>query len=201
MATIRNKISRDLHDDLGSGLSGIRLMAESALRQNVDREKGNILWGRIAHTASYLGNQISEIIWASSTARDNAECLLLYIQEYAVNYLESAGIACHCLLPEQISNKAMDGETRRNIFLSVKEALHNVVKHAVATKVFVHLHCDNNLLTIGIEDDGKGVNGGVASGQGNGLENMRQRIENQVGGRFYLESKPGKTCITFTIPI
>jgi signal transduction histidine kinase len=195
---MRQRISRDLHDDLGSALSGIRLQAETQLaRPGVDAATQKTFL-KISGTAKELNTRISEIIWAGNEAKNNAESLLLFVRQYALEYLEQAGIECHCLLPAQIPVCTISGEKRRHVFLAIKEALHNVVKHSEARKVNISFEIAEQYLAITIHDDGNGFDPAALKSRGNGLHNMRHRIEHETGGTFHIQSTPQGTIVNLT---
>jgi signal transduction histidine kinase len=195
---MRQRISRDLHDDLGSALSGMRLIAEAQLARTGNDPSTQKTLLKISGTAKELGSRINEIIWAGNEAKNNAESLLLFVRQYALEYLEEAGIECHCLLPVQIPDHTVSGEKRRHIFLAVKEALHNVVKHAGTRLVRISFEFSQQHLTITIQDDGKGFDPAALKTRGNGLHNMRHRIEHETGGTFQIHSSPEGTIVRLT---
>jgi signal transduction histidine kinase len=131
---------------------------------------------------------------------DTLEDLLFYTRSFAKEYCEENNITCLDDFPETIPMQFVSGEVRRNIFLTVKEGLHNIVKHAAATQVQLIVR-SNQELTVIISDNGKGislVNLNQYSG-GNGLKNMQRRIES-IGGRFILSNGKG-TTIRMEVPL
>ena len=198
LATVRHKISRDLHDELGSGLSSIRLMSETALIK-YDAGTATPTLQKIANYSKELALTINEIIWANNASKDDLESLLLFIRQYAIQYLEQVNIDCRCMLPAAIEYCSINGLLRRDIFLTVKEALHNIVKHAGASQVHIELKAAGSLLEIKITDNGKGFSANT-NYAGNGLQNMRQRIEEQ-GGRFSIQSGNNGTVVHMLISV
>ena len=91
----------------------------------------------------------------------------------------------------------IDGESRRNIFLTVKEAVHNIIKHSGANKVNINIACDKQLI-ISISDNGRGMQVDENINIGNGLKNMKSRIH-QLNGKFFIQNNEGFT-LTFEIP-
>jgi signal transduction histidine kinase len=201
LSGMRERVSRDLHDELGSGLSSIRLLTETAVMKNNNSPENLLLYRKIAHTAKELGGKINEIIWAGSSTKDNAESLLLFVRQYAHEYLEQANIDCTCLLPQTIPSITIHGELRRHIFLVVKEALHNVVKHAQATEVKIDMETTNKWLSISIMDNGRGFDHNKPAGRGNGLQNMRLRIEQEAGGSFQIHTSPAGTQLALKVAL
>jgi len=101
-------------------------------------------------------------------------------------------------LPDKFPDIEISGEDRRNIYLAVKEAVHNIIKHSGAGKISLSVSCNTNL-SICIRDDGKGFNNSGETKGGNGLRNMRQRMKN-IGGNLIMQSKDG-TSVLFEIPL
>ena len=137
-----------------------------------------------------------EIIWAMSGKNDTLENLVAYISENAYRYLSNHHIEVDINQPEEIPDIEMSGERRRNIYLAVKESLHNVVKHARATSVSVSFVM-NGTLDIHVLDNGKGINNDNPAG--NGMGNMAKRMED-IGGKMNLVEGVGAHLV-FSVPI
>jgi signal transduction histidine kinase len=102
-------------------------------------------------------------------------------------------------IPETIPAFHLSAEARRNIFLVVKEAIHNIVKHSEATEVLIKVSFTQQCLEIRVKDNGRGFSTGEPSRFGNGLRNMEKRT-NDIGGRFGIASKPGQgTEVTLSV--
>ena len=114
---------------------------------------------------------------------DTLDSFSSYVRHYISGYLETSGISCNFSFPDEIPAHFMSSELRRNLFLTVKEALHNIVKHAGATQVLSELILSGDLLKLSIHDNGKGFDEQKIKSWGNGLTNMRKRIE-ETGGKF-----------------
>jgi len=181
----RLRIAEDLHDDFGSGLSKISLLSEVAKKKTSLTELD-----KIAATAKELLLKMSEIVWALNHHNDTLPSLAAYIRRYAVGFFEDSGVRCHFNIPD-LPEAPLSGETRRNIFLVVKESLHNILKHAGATKVQIDFLLKNNNLEIKICDDGQGFDEAALVKAGNGLLNMKKRMK-ATGGSFDVESTPQK---------
>jgi signal transduction histidine kinase len=153
--------------------------------------------GKIVDNSNDLVQKMNEIIWAMNEKNDTLEDLLFYTRSYAVEYCEENGLQCEINIPEIIPPLFVSGEIRRNFFLTVKESLHNIVKHADAKKVKINFSVGKKL-TAFIRDDGKGfiVNN---NSDGNGLKNMKKRIES-VGGYFEMLNEKG-VVIKMTVPL
>jgi signal transduction histidine kinase len=138
------------------------------------------------------------IIWTMKSSNDTLESLIAYIRAYAKEYFDSTNISCkvqvHPLPQVQIS-----GEKRRNIFLGIKEALNNVIKHARATEVRIDVEAIEHMLTIEIADNGIGLDPDKLRKFGNGLNNMKRRMES-IDGTWEIRSGQG-TKVIFRLPV
>ena len=204
----RSRIASDIHDDLGASLTRITLLSQSArgdLEDNAPQAAAEV--DRIYTTARELTRAMDEIVWAVNPQHDTLDSLAIYLGKFAQDYLRAAGIRCRLNLPEQLPNWSLTAELRHNLFLAVKETLHNVVKHSSATEVHITLTLAPNGFAWEVEDNGHGFSGGDAIPEnpdrlssGNGLRNMRRRTE-EVGGRCEVKSSPGKgTRVKFWLP-
>ncbi len=188
----RNRISADMHDDLGAGMTTISLysaLAKSKLKDNAIPEIE-----KISSSANELLNKMNAIIWSMSSSNDSLGNMIAYIRSYALEYFEDTGINCKIDIVENLPNIQVIGEIRRNVFLVVKEALNNILKHAKATEVTIKLIRVENSLTLFIQDNGVGIDMGNLRQFGNGLKNMKKRM-NDLDIEFSIENKNG-TLIT-----
>lgn len=187
----RLRISKDMHDEVGASLTRISILSELARKQKNDPEKAERVIGQISEIAGNVVDEMSEIIWAMNPKNDLLDRFAAYIREYASTYLETSQIEVHFHFPAEIPAVAMSAELRRNLFLTVKEALHNIVKHARATEVDISLKVENQKLEIILKDNGQGFEPDHISNKGNGLQNMPKRLA-ECNGSYHLVSSPGK---------
>ncbi len=185
----RNRISRDMHDDLGSGLTAIAILSEVVKKQLAEPEKAREPLEKIAFTARYLVDNLQDIIWVLNPHNDTLESLSSYIREYGLRYFEHLSVQLLFNYPLQFSALRLGEEKRRNIFLTVKESFNNIAKYAWCNKVTVTIHETDGEVFLSIEDDGKGFDQKSVRLFANGLKNMQHRIE-QVGGKFSISSMP-----------
>ncbi len=197
---VREKISRDIHDDLGSGLSKISFLSNN-LKQQLQHDKNSAdQIEKISQTSQDLVSNMSHIIWAENPENDTIDSLLAYIREYAVDFLDDCGLQCHINFPETTSKVNILSEQKRNLFLVIKESLNNIFKHASATQVWIDILIHKDELNISIKDDGKGFIKGQ-SHSGNGLKNMQYRME-RIGGKYKIDVSLGKgTCTQLSLPL
>jgi signal transduction histidine kinase len=192
----RNRISVDMHDELGSGVTAIRLMSEIVKSKMKDETLPEI--EKISHSANELLNKMNTIIWTMTSSNDTVENMIAYIRSYAVEFFENTSIDCVFHMPAIIPSHEISGEKRRNIFLSVKEALNNVLKHSQSSVVKINITVQETLI-IEIRDDGVGINLEKLRKFGNGLNNMKKRM-NSINGEFNIENRQG-TITTFYLPL
>ena len=184
----RDRIAREMHDDIGSALTTILYLSDDLKTQ--DKEAAIYSAERITTTASSVVDKMNEIIWSMNPDYDTLNNLIAYTRQHCAEFLRDHGLRYHLDLPQTISDLPLSGEQRRNIYLIIKEALHNIVKHAHATEVNIAFHLNDKNLDIAIHDNGKGLI--QTSPFGNGLKNMRHRIQN-IGGNFEIISGAGTT--------
>lgn len=190
----RNRISVDMHDELGSGVTAIRLMSEIVKSKMKEQTLPEI--EKISHSANELLNKMNTIIWTMTSSNDSVENLVAYIRSYAVEFFESTSIDCYFSMPASIPHKEISGEKRRNMFLSVKEALNNVLKHSHSSVVKINVAVNDKLI-IEIQDDGVGINMEKLRKFGNGLNNMKKRMAS-INGEFDIRNQEG-TLTTFAL--
>lgn len=193
----RARIARDIHDDLGGRLTELELLIE--LVRRTPSEKLNGQMGEISATVRQVGASLDEIVWAANPRNDSLPHLMDYLNQYAVRFLQTADIRCRTDFPDEFPQLPMPPEARHNLFLAVKEALNNVARHAGATEIWLRASFANGLLSVVIEDNGKGFSSTAEDPCADGLRNMRQRME-EIGGSFRVETSPGGTRVSMTLP-
>jgi signal transduction histidine kinase/ligand-binding sensor domain-containing protein len=208
----RARIAKDIHDDLGSSLARIMLLSQSDRAEGEDSQQVVTRLGKVYLTARELTRTMDEIVWAVSPHHDTLDSLVNYLGKFSQDYLNVAGIRCRLVVPIQLPAWPLTAEVRHSLFLAFKEALHNVVKHAAATEVRISLTLAKSGFSASIEDDGRGfdpASAGLAASPkdplristGNGLANMRKRIEG-IGGECQVDSAPGKgTTVRFIVRV
>jgi ligand-binding sensor domain-containing protein/signal transduction histidine kinase len=197
----RTRIARDIHDDIGAAVSQLIMLGDMAGRVSATPEEARRHVGRMAAKTRELAQTMDETIWAVNPLNDSLASLVGYLQHFAAEYFEASPIRCRLDAPPGSPDMALDVRVRHNLFLVVKEALHNVVKHSGAREVWLRVRWDGALLTVSIEDDGRGFAPGPAGAGQDGLGNMRARLD-EVGGACVVESQMGAGCrVRFTLPL
>ncbi|HTV40777.1 MAG TPA: two-component regulator propeller domain-containing protein [Candidatus Sulfotelmatobacter sp.] len=193
----RARIAKDIHDDIGAGLTQITLLSELGRRE--PNQAGPQL-ERISDAARDMTRAMDEIVWAVDPQRDTLVSLIDYISAYSEDFLRAAGIRCRMDIPAAVPATQIEAELRYNLFLALKETLNNIVKHAQATEVWLRLRLDAGAFTLVVEDNGHGFganDGGKPAhsserlNSGLGLSNLKKRLE-VIGGRCVMQSTPGK---------
>lgn len=193
----RNRIAGEMHDDLGGGLTSIRMLS-SRVQKKINNPEIQTQVDKIAQYSQELVQKMGEIIWAMNSNFDTLDNLIAYIRSYAVRYLDENNIRCIVQRPDEVPDINISGERRRNLYLAVKESLHNIVKHAEAERVNMHFIL-NGELEVRVQDNGKGIDPEQINQFGNGLYNMRKRLES-IGGSMEIQSHEG-TLLIFSIPL
>lgn len=201
----RARIAKDIHDDIGAGLTQITLLTELA-RREPEQTAPNL--ERISDSARTLTKAMDEIVWAVDPQHDTFEGLMDYISAYAEDFLRVARIRCRMDFPLPLPVMRVDAEQRYNLFLALKESLNNIVKHSKATEVWLRLKVAEKGFTLSVEDNGQGLAAGaeIATGSGrissgSGLGNLEQRLAN-IGGRCEIVSEPGRgTRVDMTLNV
>ena len=187
---LRVQIAANLHDDVGSRLTKVAMVTELVDRETVETNPTKPHVRNIFRTIREITQAMDEIVWTINPKNDTLDNLADYIFRYAQEYFQDTGVSCRLDVPAQLPDQPMSTEERHNLFMAVKEALNNVLKHAAATEVRIGLAVADGRMRITIADNGRGFVVGKVRSQGNGLENMNQRLA-RIGGRLVLTSQPG----------
>lgn len=195
----RTRIARDFHDDLGSRLTHIKMLSESACRHASNPPETVADLSRISTAAREFTRSMEEIVWAVDPKNDSLDELATFISGFAQDMLHSVKVRCRLDMPLQLPDWGLSAEIRHNIFMAFKEALNNALKHGQPTEVQIKMTCEASQFMVTVEDNGQGFAGPRNSGHG--LNNMRSRLQ-KCGGEFFWESEPGKgTRVSFIVPV
>jgi two-component system, NarL family, sensor kinase len=196
----RQRISSDMHDDIGTGLSTMLLYINMLKLRSADNEdKHNI--DRIAVLGTALVEQMKEIVWSLSPGNDRLDSLLLYIRQYFVLLFEPLDYDVNVIFPSTIPEIELKSDMRRNVFLCVKEALNNIIKHAKATAAELNVQVGRHKLTITIKDNGCGLPLPLAENiTGNGLKNIKRRVDSLKGKFNLINDKGAVMTLEFELP-
>ena len=196
----RSRIARDLHDDLGSSLTEISLLADAGPGSPASLERAGQRFRLIGDKARAAVNALDVIVWLVNPRKDVLPFLAGYLASYAEEYLSASGVACRLKIPRDLPPIRLTAEVRHSLFLAVKESLRNIVCHAHASEVLMELSVSDGRLAIAIADNGRGFEYGPAL-DGNGLANLRDRLTG-VGGRCEIVSRPeAGTRVSLVLPL
>ncbi|MEW5800292.1 MAG: two-component regulator propeller domain-containing protein, partial [Bacteroidota bacterium] len=194
----RARISKDMHDEVGANLTKIAILSELAARNADDTPKH---LRKITETSREVIDSMSQIIWAINPKNDKLENMAAYLREFISETFEMTAIRASISFSDELPMQSLSAEFRRNIFLTVKEAVNNIVKYSKATEIHAQLHVETGRLLFSISDNGIGFDVSNTSRFGNGLHNMKKRIED-IGGSFVIESAAGKgTIISISVQL
>ncbi len=196
---VRTRIASDLHDDLGASLSRISVLSEAAAQRAQEGEQAETL-ALIGDSARELVAGMGDIVWAIDPRRDDLANLVARLRRFASDLLSEGGAALAFAAPPA-SNPRLGPEQRREIYLLLKEAIHNAARHAGARHLTVRVAVTGDRLVAEVIDDGRGFAPGAEAGEGNGLRNMARRAA-ALGGSLDIESTPGKgTLVRLVAPL
>jgi len=199
LAAERARIARDLHDDLGTALTGLALELDVIGRDPKPELPVIHRLGQSAQRTRELAERMREVVWSVNPRCDTVSSLASFLEQQISQFLRADGIKVELDFPEDIPALPIDGEARHQLALGVREALTNVIRHANATKVVLSLAIDKDWLTVNVKDNGRGLQ---PSGRiGDGLRNMQERLQS-IGGSVEVSSQPSSgTTITFRVPL
>jgi signal transduction histidine kinase len=197
----RTRIAGDMHDELGARLTQISLLGDLSRKALGEPARADEFLDQIGRVAQTGVKSLDEIVWAVNPRNDKLADLLDYTGQYARDFVAAAGLPCRLDFPDAPPDRQISGELRHGVFLIVKEALHNVVKHARATRVKIIFELNGDEMFWRVEDDGKGFEHAPENALDDGLRNIRQRAA-ALGGQAEIKSRPGAgTWVTVRIPL
>jgi len=194
-------ISRNMHDDLGSALSAIKLKTSTLSIKSKDLEHKREL-KQLGIRIKSIDQKIQDAIWAVDARNDTVEKLIDYLVNHIRDLFDDGPMIYELLLPKELPEYLVSGDIRRMVALAYKEILNNIIKHANAKKIWVNVYLFNeNTMQIIIQDDGDGFDIEEKElGDGNGLDNMRFRMEKIGGTCRFLPTKKGTIVeLTFNL--
>ena len=198
----RERIARDLHDGLGSGVHRLQRLTELLNQVGAGSPEALRYRDELLQTAQELGGSMDRTIWAVKPENDTLENLVSYFADYAPSVLRPNGIECELDLPATLPARTLPGDTRQHLFLAVNEALNNVVKHARARQVWLRVTWAEPWLEIVVEDDGCGMGETAArAGGGNGLKNLHARLRSVQGSAELSPRVGGGMRVVLKMPL
>lgn len=201
VATERTRIAQDIHDEVGVSLTKISKLSD-LMELNEKASGANALTRQaIAATARDTIRAMDEIVWAINPKNDTLHEMADYLVYFTKDLLGSTPIVCKLEVPLNLPAIPVATEVRHSLFMVVKEALNNAVKHGAASEIRLGLAVTDQELSIVVADNGRGFRLDQAAGVGNGLENMQKRMR-AIGGGLEFSTQLGQgTAVRFFIPI
>lgn len=204
----RQRIARDLHDDLGAGITEIMLLSELAKRENNQQAAAGKMQSQlddITQKALQVATAMDEVVWTVDPKNDSLPDLASYLCDYARKFLRAANMSCRIDLMEGLPHAIVSAQQRHNLLMAVKEALNNAVKHSGASEVWLRILwvTPRAVLAVTVEDNGRGVASIPVddSEPGNGLANMRARLRAIGGETEFVSRADAGMKVRFTLPL
>ncbi|MGE5345525.1 MAG: two-component regulator propeller domain-containing protein [Acidithiobacillales bacterium] len=190
---VRTRLATDLHDDVGSSLARISILSEVGHRAVPEGSEAARLFEEVGETSRGVIDALGDAIWSIDPRRDDLQSLGDRLRLFAVDLLEGRGIAFRLTLPENSSTIELASETRRHLFLLLKEAVTNAARHSRATTVEIAIRTTGRALDVEVRDDGAGFrpSGDGGTSEGRGLSNMAERAA-ALGGKIDVRSDAGR---------
>lgn len=197
----RARIARDIHDELGSSLTQLVLQGEEAQTEFPEDSAARARLDQLCERARNVSQALEEVLWVVNSKHDTVRDFCSYVCKYAQSFLSPTPIRCRLDVQPEMPSSELDLPVRRGLFLAVKEALNNAAKHSQATELFLRISCEDDKLVVVVEDNGRGFDASLLTGERNGLSNMQQRLA-EMGGACQVFSEPGAGCrVEFKMPL
>lgn len=192
---VRERIARDLHDEIGSTLSSVSLFSTVAQKKAAGKApEASELLGRITDSTTQVLEAMNDIVWAVNADNDDMASVIKRMHAFAVSVTEARDCKLHLHTDEALRNWRLEMSQRKNLYLIFKEAVNNAMKYSGCTHLRVELIRDRSVVVLRVEDDGRGFDmndGNGSTGGGNGLGNMRNRAA-EIPGTLTITSANGQ---------
>jgi ligand-binding sensor domain-containing protein len=201
LQAVRNKISRDLHDDLGATLSSISVLSEVA-KENLEKGKPDESYPQLTKINNYsreMVDKMRDIVWAINPTNDNLGSLIQRLKNYCAEVCTPHEISAQFIVEEAFMNLAVPMNARKNIYLICKEAIHNSVAHSRCKNIHVRLNTFSSEIHVEISDDGCGLKQHELT-SGNGLINMQSRAM-EMNGKLTVRSSQAGTSVLLNLVV
>ena len=193
----RERISHDMHDDLGAGISALKLQAEFLKQKAEDKELRKDI-DELLKTSEEMNISMREMLWNLNSVNDTIGSFVTYAEIYAENFLKKTDIKLVTDHRNIIPETLVSAELRRNLFLCLKESLNNAYKHGQASQLNVSFLQNKHEFIMNVSDNGIGIH--EEKSEGNGLRNMKRRMK-ELNGKYEMSSSEKGTALTFKIKI
>lgn len=193
----RERISHDMHDDLGAGISALKLQAEF-LKQKLGNDHLKADIDDLLKTSEEMNLSMREMLWSLNSENDNLGNFIQYVVIYAESFFKKTNINIEVIRKVGLPESKINSELRRNLFLCTKEAFNNIYKHSKAENVEMSFTLKDYIFTMEIKDDGVGLS--QKNSSGNGLNNLKKRM-NDLCGKFMIIPSEKGLHLFFETPI
>jgi signal transduction histidine kinase len=201
LADERTRIARDLHDDLGTALTGLALKLDVFRRTAHDGPAPTSHLAESAASIRALAEHMREVVWAVNPQCYTVSSLASFLEQQAGHLLKADNPRCRLEFPEDIPPLPLDGKMRHQLALGVREALTNAIRHAAASEIVLGLCVEATQLIVQVADNGRGFRVAECLANGQGLASMKARLE-KIGGQCECRSAPGAgTTIEMRVPL
>lgn len=189
---LRNKLSMELHDDLGATLSGLGMYGHLAREQLKNQQFNDVKKSLIViqDSAIEMVDKLNDIVWFTNPAKDTLTKLVQHLEEYARKMAHTKYMEVRLTVSETIHKHQLTMEQRRNIYLFCKEAINNAVKYSEGTSLEINVTEEDDVLDFSVRDNGKGFDPEIVK-RGNGLNNLQQRAD-EMGAAYTIVSPKGR---------
>ncbi len=194
LEALRMRIAANLHDDVGARLTKVAMITEHVNHQIAPGQIMKPGIEAIARATGDVTRAMDEVVWTINPKNDTLENLANYMFHYSQEYFQNTSIRCLLDFPPALPEKEIPTEARHNLFMALKEALNNVLKHSQASEARIRFEAGEKELRIQIEDNGRGFDLKQAQKSGDGLSNMRRRARS-VKGRVEWKTARGKGTV------
>jgi signal transduction histidine kinase/ligand-binding sensor domain-containing protein len=187
LQAVRNRISTDLHDEIGATLSGIGILSTIAKKQVAENHPAYSLLGRITDDALTIGNSIDDIVWSINPKNDELLSIIARMSRHAAELFDAKGIDYQIITPDMVEDIKLSMEQRRDVYLIFKEAVNNLIKYANCSKAMIEIGFENGKFQLTILDNGVGFDVSQTTTR-NGIKNMKNRAE-KLHGKLTIDAK------------
>lgn len=197
----RARLAQDLHDDLGSRLTEVNMLATLVKSPTTSGDEKDRYLGDLTDTARHMVTSLDEIVWAVNPRNDTIASLASYFGAYAQRLLDIAGVSCGLDIAEDLPDHPLDPKFRQELFFAFKEALTNVVRHAHANRVWLRISVRDGWLNVAVADNGNGFQPQTQRAGSDGIANMNNRLKS-IGGACNITSAAREgTTVEFRAPL
>lgn len=188
----RARIARDIHDEVGAGMTHLVLQGELLQTELPPESAVRCQAAQVCEQARSVARALEEVVWMVNSRRDTLRDFVSFVCRYAQGFLRDTPIRCRLDVQADLPEREFELSQRRGLLLAVKEALNNAAKHSAATELHLRIRVAPDRVRVEVDDNGRGFDPATVS-RGNGLDNLQQRLA-ELGGRCKIRSAPGQGC-------